>query len=343
MHSVKKQRLINKAYDTSGLPCFIGADGSYVPGVYAGMEEHDYRNIDAISSTDLKRFLTNPHNEITLQDTVVSQSFVAGRYLHALLLEPNTVYKKFVVEPNFSDYKKQNFTVLVTTDDLKGYIKDFGLLSCRNNAERKQVIFQHDFTVVFWDDVLKACRENSNGKDVISYEDHLKISLTAERIKQSAYWQAMSGNAYMELTVLAYDETLGKWLKARLDLYSDASVMLDIKTIANLSRIDVIRSIEQYHYGIQVGFYYFVAQLANLPILPMAAFLFCQWNEYQRFQFFEFDDHTFNCALDLTKNALDDYVKWMELSTKPHSLTVSEVSTIKVNFHGLKNREATTS
>lgn len=330
------------------VPNWCDSNGSLIQGVYIDMPEKEYHLITAVSSTGIKTFANNPHKaekmangdldfEISPQ---LKLAFDAGHYLHGLLLEPHKADHGVSILSEPDELRARGLTVLESNDDLKQFIDDKYLQSGKTIQERIDII-QSNYKGVIYYPHYRIEQENKNSR-LLTRETATKIENTVKDIQQSKTHGRLFDGGYSELTIIAYDESRGEWVKARLDKVTADNKLIDVKTIYDLSVGQITRDIDQKLYSIQGAFYHYVARLAGFNLeQDVFGLLFVEWDTYQRSLLVEIGDIGWQKSIKYMHEIFDDYVGWMRSKVVKSSITQTETIMIEPRLFDLSRRVRT--
>lgn len=323
-------------------------DGTLIQGVYLNMPEVEYHRIPAYSSTGIKTFADNPHKaeNIANGDQTFSispqlkKSFDTGHYLHSLLLEPNRTNSDVVILPTAEELKKAGKFVLENNEQLKAYLEAHNLENGATISERIKIAQQYRNNVIYYPFFVKELNDKSNR--ILTQNEADKIKLAVKDINQSETSSKLFSGGYSELTIIAFDHDRGVWVKARLDKVTKNKMLIDLKTIHNLTMPQIYRDLEDKLYSIQGAFYHHVARLAEFELVPdVFGLFFVEWDEYQRSVLVEISEEGWQLSIKYMHEIFDDFVAWMNCSVKKSSITKEASINVNPRLYNLKKRVRT--
>ncbi|MUJ20344.1 PD-(D/E)XK nuclease-like domain-containing protein [Aliivibrio fischeri] len=339
------------AYDLFGNKNFLDSNGQPIAGVYRNMSNSDYHAIEAISSSILKEFAFDPSAAKDILknksknlagktfSAATERSIAVGSLVHTLVLEPHKLNEEYEIEPNRLNYA--SMTILENNDDLKEYIENNGLKKGITIKERKQIILQFNPCVIFWDDLIAAMkrRVETLNKKYITLEDYEKALILSKKILSSELGKQLFDNSENELSIIAYDYNSFEFVKCRYDAITKKRMAVDIKTIHTLSSKQIGRDMEERLYQIQGAFYQYVSELIDFDIvLDEFAYLFCEWDNYQRFILIEIDDVSWAESQTFMNEIYSDFLYWKNNLCFDDSLNESQTAVIKLSNYALRKR-----
>ncbi|AZL83429.1 hypothetical protein EIJ81_00755 (plasmid) [Aliivibrio salmonicida] len=339
------------AYNSLGEKNFIDQNGQPIAGVYRNMSNADYHAIEAISSSILKEFAFDPSaaKETLLRkknrlgnkefSPVTMRAMAVGSLVHTLVLEPHKLRDEYEIEPSRLDYS--SMTILEGNEELKGYIENNTLKKGASIKERKKIILQFNPFVIFWDDLISSMKRRVDKfqKTYITLDDYEKAQLLAKKILSSELGKQLFSNSENELSIIAYDYNCFEFVKCRYDAITKKKMAVDIKTIHTLSSKQIGRDMEERLYQIQGAFYQYVSHLIDFDIVfDEFAYLFCEWDNHQRFILIELDDVTWSESKTFMNEIYMDFLYWKNNLCFDDSLNKSQTAVIKLSNYSLRKR-----
>ncbi len=183
------------------------------------MTNEEYHAHPAISSTDLKLLEESSahlENKVLFKYTTDSMDF--GTLVHTLTLEPHNFDNEFLVQPVGA---KRNTTI----------------------GKQKWEMHEADLSgriSIAQGDVAKAWRMAQNATTIINkllmVDDFLQIGRAEE-------------------THILTDQNTGLQIKCRPDFLTNSDILLDIKTIADISTRGIKKAVTEYNYPRSLAFY----------------------------------------------------------------------------------------
>ncbi|ACB80874.1 hypothetical protein Mpop_2719 [Methylorubrum populi BJ001] len=170
------------------------------PGVYFGMSEDAYHSDPAIGSTDIRKLLTAPSEfhyswagnpEREQQEETEALTF--GHAVHRLVLEGTQAFlAEYAPKPDGPD-------VLVTADDMKGWLKARGLLDKGTKEAMADRILAIDPSVKIQDVIL--AEHKRNGRKILSDAAYRRIMLASAYITKNPHLARSFSGGQSEVSV----------------------------------------------------------------------------------------------------------------------------------------------
>lgn len=223
-----------KAFKTGG-PLLTKWNYTTDTGIVHEMPFDEYLALDRVSNSTLGKVHNSPLGfkwSLDHDDNDDTTSIRKGHLSHALVLDPETVTRDYVIMPPFKLTTKQGRL------DRDKFVKD---------NEKKLIITEKE-----WHESI-----------LISH-----AVLGNEKV------QSLMQDGFPEVTLLWQDEETELFGKSRLDWLTGAShqgIGLDLKTINDVSEIQIQRHCVKFGYHRQAALYMWAANLLNIPL---RAFLF---------------------------------------------------------------------
>lgn len=199
-----------------------------IPGVYTDISFEDYTRIDAINFSSLKNLDISPAHYKNAPKRPESDSFFEGNLIHTAILEPQDLFDRYVILPDFSDQigndpkTKQPYKNPKATKAFKDLVDQF-----KKQHPTKQVI-----ELELFNRLVKI------NKGVYSNSDAAEILTDSEK----------------EVTIIWNDPKTGLTCKGRLDVINhNYSLIGDLKTTKDITRFE--NSISDYCYHQQQAHY----------------------------------------------------------------------------------------
>jgi len=222
-------------------------------GVILGMSFEEYRAIDAINVSGLKRIKQSPlhywadylaPNRIEKEQT---PSMYRGTAIHTAVLEPERFSKEYKLEPRPEDYPKH----LHIVDDLKNELRKASLPLGGAKAELITRLRENNSELTFFEDIQK---EHEKYK-LLKRDDWEACQKITEGVRKNPALSVLfeSGNA--EVTLIWKDEYSGVMCKARADWLTKDGVIVDIKSAIDASIQEFSWAFERYGYWQQAAWY----------------------------------------------------------------------------------------
>ena len=295
---------VQSAYDDNGLPTFIDSRGQLIEGIYTDLPNHVYHSLDALSSSQLKKFAESPahyyreyRSNIDRSRSLTTQrTFDTGSMGHELILEPEGFATRYFKLPTANDFPD----ALHTAKDLSEKCEEFGLSKSGSKPELILRLLQHDPDTpiydVFVEDALRkgagnaavdaaiAASKKAKGRSSIlrTFEDPSILALCnktpldsvlwddavriANTARQHPYINYLIADGWPELTVISRDPETGLLLKCKFDWLRFDAISVDVKTSRSAAPEKFARQSKDLRYDIQQEFYKYVAHLQGIPV-----------------------------------------------------------------------------
>lgn len=315
---------ISPAYNDLGEPNFLDSQGDLIEGIYDGVPNDVYHNLDAFSSSLIKELTKNTpahvyrqyYSDVERKRTLAQRATLdTGTYGHELILEPAGFYDRYFRVPLAADYP----AALHTAAEIKDILKEKGEKTSGTKAELIKRLTKIDKSVQIFDCILASAIIKGAGlsaynealklidekkcTNVISAFDDGKLShITnktpidglvwddAHRIqstfKSHARAKRLISNGYAELTVIARDPDTGLMLKTKFDYINKRAVASDVKTTRSANPRKFAMQCRDLRYDVQESFYKYVANLAGIPV-KLFAFVSIEYLEADICEVFE--------------------------------------------------------
>ncbi len=278
---------IKPAYRFAGgrpLPNWLNNEGRAIPGIYYGLPNDSYHKIEGLSSSMLKTFVLDSeahydakYNKPDIyhlnQDEKRPDHFTAGDLIHALILEPWSVLKRY-----YRDHTKSEFPgALVTDPQIKAALKEAGepqTIGGEKKADRIARLMDINPDTVVWDWELQKLADANEGKTAIKggIWDCAHLAYKAFLERQEATDWIDHANGLSELSIIAECPHTGMIVRCRpdftlllpvMDNLRYPPLMVDVKSANSASPEKFARSIGDFGYHLQQAFYEYVFKLAT--------------------------------------------------------------------------------
>lgn len=224
----------------------------------------DYHMLRAVRSSDLRTaeaysLAHMRHERDNEDDDAASQVMTRGRALHALLLEPDTEWKKYARAPDWLVNRSRK----------------------KDKEEWDRLVMEHGV-----DFVMRA-------------EEYDGVVEQGKRIKSKPTYAALLRKGEREMTVVWRDEDTGVWCKARLDFLTvimDRITVLDIKGTKDARPDAFSRSVGEYGYHFQ-GAHYLEGLTAHGIAATDYCLLASEWAAPYECRVFRLSDHALTLAM----------------------------------------------
>lgn len=333
----------------SGKQAWVSDDGELIQGIYVNMPDKEYHSIKGcISSSCLKKFAFNPQEGYSYYNgdcktkemsSKLQRAMNAGHLIHGHVLEP-WITDYGVNKPlTIDELNGKGYKVLADHEALKAEMEQYELKGGNRKIEDKLKLLRTeiDDSYLYYPDYLDEVKAKSSR--YLDKEDYDRAIKAAEVFSEShLYNRNYKRGGYSELTIIAYCEDTGMWLKARIDRVDDKNRMLDLKTIHTLSAYQMKHEIEDRLYSIQGAFYYRVARLAGFELQDLFAITFIEWDEYIRFVNAIITERSWEKSKVYEEEIFYDFVDWHRTAEQKNSLNYSGEVMLDLSFFKLSQR-----
>ena len=312
------------AYDDLGNPNFLDSNGDLVEGIYSGVPNSVYHELDAHSSSLIKELAKNTpahvfrqyfSNEERKRTAAQRNTLDTGTYGHELILEPIGFYDRYFRVPLAIEYP----TALHTSAELKDALKAAGQKVSGTKSELvKRLLDAKPNTLIFDDliakSIIKGAGVKAYNEAVKMVEDNKCSSLLAafndgalshithktpidglvwddahrilDTFKSHARAKRLISNGFAELTVIARDPDTGLMLKVKFDYINKHAIASDVKSTRSANPNKFRFQCRDLRYDVQESFYKYVANLAGIPV-KLFAFIGVEYLEADICEVFE--------------------------------------------------------
>ncbi|MGR5096058.1 PD-(D/E)XK nuclease-like domain-containing protein [Vibrio maritimus] len=267
---------IQQAYDEQGNPNYL-REGQLLEGIYIGLENNVYHELPAISSSQIKTYITKgaahyyrkylSNIETTRTKNLAQERTLdTGTIIHELILEGTGFYDRYYRLPLEKDYPD----ALITQKEL--------VLACEKHqvdvpkSATKPVLAEAlksaNAPVTIFDDVIKNIEddpynEDKTGLDGMVWDNAHRAYKTFEEHPTAS---AFISNGLAEVTFIAKCQITGLMLKCRFDWLRFDNHAVDVKSTRSTSINDFVRQAGSLGYHYQEAFYTYVASLLNVDL-----------------------------------------------------------------------------
>jgi len=269
-------------------PAWLDSDGKPVAGIYSGIPNNLYHQIEGVSSSMLKTFIldTPAHYEkaYVLKKTEINEEdeaearpdhFTAGDLIHALILEPWDVYERYYRMHTDEDLKGS----LKTAADIEAALKRAGEVKNKGGEKKAdKVIRLHELAlgIQIYDIEVNELAAKNEGKIGIKGDIWDDAHTVYGKFKDRGEAQLWINHEYglSELSIIVFDEELGVWLRIRPDhlrviptqingedSVSFAPLMTDVKSTNSARPDSFSNDCGKFGYDIQQAFYEMVFKM----------------------------------------------------------------------------------
>lgn len=274
------------AYDQTGQPNFIDQNGEIKEGIYLGLPNDVYHQIDALSSSKFKVFLDTPAkyhrmylSDISRKRTLAQKrTFDAGLLGHELVLEPEHVHERYFRDIVPSDYPN----ALTTAEQLKDKLESLNLKKTGKKMELAKRLSDYDSSIEIFDILRLQNYEKQgqptsikiDGEDVTIYGGKIPVDGVvwddAHRFRDTVRGHREANlhlkNGLPEVTFIARDPITGLLLKAKFDWLKFDNWAVDLKSTQSTHPEKFKYQIMDLKYDAQQEFYKLVAKLLGVEI-----------------------------------------------------------------------------
>lgn len=232
---------------------------SLIPnGIYCGLDEEEYHADPALGSTGLKKLLVSPPDywwssplNPLKQESEETPALKYGKAVHKCVLEGVEQFTGiYAPKPRANDYE----SVLVTADDLRGFLKDKGEKTSGNKPDLIARAAAYDDCPIILDNEIAEFE--ASGKIDLSRDDYNRVLAATKFIQANNHLSEAFTDGMPEVSV--FWEEHGVRLKCRFD-YLKYGALVDLKSIGNTKGIDFGRACFQamanYNYPLSAAHY----------------------------------------------------------------------------------------
>ena len=200
------------------------------------MSNTEYHSLDYVSKSHLDEVNKSPFHywdRYINPDRVVpepTKQMLLGSAMHTMVLEPDLFEKEYLVE-------SANAPKRPTAAQL--------------NAKKPST--QTLDAIDYW----KKFDEKANGKTLISIDDYERLSIMKKRIfDHPAASTILNMSGVVEQSYQWKDSQTGEICKSRPDFHTDdGTLIVDLKTTSDASELGFQKSVHNFRYHVQAGFY----------------------------------------------------------------------------------------
>lgn len=258
------------AYDEYQRPNFIGHNGELKSGIYLGVPNAVYQDLDAVSSSKIKAFIESPAHYyrefvsgITRERSISQQRTLdTGSLSHELILEPcgfNDRYYRGIVPSDYPD-------ALFTKEDIAKELAKYGISKSGRKQDLIRRLMLHAPQIPVFEEIERKHSESNNNKvhvDGLVWDDAHRVKNTVRSHNEAnAYLQ----DGMAEVTILSRCQITGLMLKCKIDWLRFDDEAVDLKTARSTKPERFKRQAEELGYPIQQEFYKLVAELMGINI-----------------------------------------------------------------------------
>lgn len=346
---------ITPAYDEKGRPNFKDSAGELIAGIYSGLENEVYHSLDAISSSQIKKYAKSPahfkrayidkiNRKRTLKST--ERTLDAGTYAHELVLEPEGFNDRYFRLLNAAEHENS----IHLLEDLKAKCAEMGLAVSGSKATLIERIKTQDPTVLIFEvQQEEHILKNAGKKAVEKAKEFMKKSTgrpslidslredcvtpyliktpvdpivwddahrACETVRNHEWADSILQDGHPELSVIAQCPETGLMLKVRFDWLTNAGLPADLKTTRSCNPLMAAYQFADLGYDLQAVFYTHVGRLAGIPCPPhVFPFVAVEYLDADICEVFELGDDDWEIATN-------NYYK--HISNLAHSLVHDE-------------------
>lgn len=334
----------------NGKPAWLDDKGELIQGIFVNMPDSEYHAIKGcLSSSCLKKFAFDPQKgydyflgkkETKEQSPQLKRSMTAGHLIHGHVLEPWLSNYGVKTTQEIEELEKAGFKVLENHDALKKVMQDHDLKGGNKKISEKLHLVQQevDKSYIYYPDYIESVKDNAGSRFLERSDFEQAKKAAALFVNSSLFARNYKRGGYNELTIIAFDDKTGMWLKARIDRVDDKYRMLDLKTIHTLSEAQVRRDIDDKLYAIQGAFYKRVAELASFELRDMFALTFIEWDECVRYANAYITDRSWERTKIFEQEIYEDFVDWHRTTENKDSLNYSGEMMMDLSFYKLSRR-----
>lgn len=317
-------KTIQPAYNDLGEPNYLDKQGHLVEGIFDGIENDVYHELDAYSSSMIKEFAksTPAHvyrnyfsNESRKRTQAQRNTLDTGTYGHELILEPMGFYDRYFRVPLAIEYPD----ALHTAADLQEALSKLNEKVSGKKSELIERLLKADPNAVIFDDILS--KAIINGAGIAAYNEAVKMvsekkcssvlaafndgglsHVTYKTPIDGLVWddahriqktfqshpraKRLINNGYAELTMIARDSETGLMLKVKFDYINNEAIASDVKTTRSANPNKFRMQCRDLRYDVQASFYKYVANLCGVPV-KLFAFIGVEFLEADICEVFE--------------------------------------------------------
>lgn len=212
------------------------------PGIHFGVSEADYHAFPALSNHGIKEMAASPmiywSNSRWMnpdwEEREEKEHFNLGHAYECRVLEgPEAFARKYAVNLD----KRDHPNALVTLDDIKAKLEDYGLKAKKSKGESFDLLKELDPDVELWDRLVEEHLKANANKTMISAKAMKRIEITARIVELDPEHKAALSGGYPQVTLVWYCAKTGVLKKARPD-YMKLRAILDAKTLVNQRQRD---------------------------------------------------------------------------------------------------------
>ena len=200
------------------------------------MSNTEYHSLDYVSKSHLDEVNKSPFHywdRYINPDRVVpepTKQMLLGSAMHTMVLEPDLFEKEYLVE-------SANAPKRPTAAQL--------------NAKKPST--QTLDAIAYW----KKFDEKANGKNLISIDDYERLTIMRKRIfDHPAASTILNMSGVTEQSYQWKDSQTGEICKSRPDFHTDdGTLIVDLKTTSDASELGFQKSVHNFRYHVQAGFY----------------------------------------------------------------------------------------
>ncbi len=334
----------------NGKKAWLDDQGQLVQGIYVNMPDSEYHAIKGcLSSSCIKRFAFDPQGgydyftgnvekkEISPQ---LKRSMTAGNLIHGHILEPWLKHYNITTTQTIEELQQAGHKVIENHDALKKIMLDYDIKGGNKKiADKVEIVrTEVDSSYVYYPDYIESVKDTPNVKFLERTDYDRSVKAAQVFVDSHLYEQNYRKCGYNELTIIAYDEETGLWLKARIDRVDHKNRMLDLKTIHTLSEAQVRRDLEEKLYTIQGAFYKRVADLAGFYLEDRFGLTFIEWDECIRYGNSYITDRSWEQSKSFEQEIYHDFVDWHRTAEQKNSLNYSGEMMMELSFYKLSRR-----
>ncbi|MBB1469001.1 PD-(D/E)XK nuclease-like domain-containing protein [Pseudoalteromonas sp. SG41-5] len=316
--------MIQPAYDDIGNPNFLDSNGDLVEGIYSGVPNSIYHELDAYSSSLIKELAKNTPAHVYRQyfsdeerkrTTAQRNTLDTGSFGHELILEPIGFYDRYFRVPLAIEYPN----ALHTNAELKDALKALGKKVSGTKPDLVKRLLDTDPNALIFDDLI--AKSIIKGAGVKAYNEAVKLVDSSkcstvlaafndgalshitkktpidglvwddahrilETFKSHARAKRLISNGFAELTVIARDPDSGLMLKVKFDYINKHAIASDVKSTRSANPNKFRFQCRDLRYDVQESFYKYVANLAGIPV-KLFAFIGIEYLEADICEVFE--------------------------------------------------------
>lgn len=216
------------------------------PGIYEGLTFDQYRRIDAINHSTLKKFSQmSPYqfkyhldNDSLFPET---KALIDGRRIHESVLEQETFKEKYVHYPT----KWEPYKEMLPAEMIKNLKKDPNRMFDGRTKECR---------------LIKKLFEGKvkDHQEIIDYTDYYMYEQIRKSVHNNDAFQKLRDGAKFEVTLVWIDKETGLKCKGRLDLDSGENkraYFCDLKSAKSANPVEFRKAMWKYNYNSAAAFY----------------------------------------------------------------------------------------